>query len=228
MSDANQNPPATPEEPRAPGPTNTPGPSGPIYGFDISALQRAWPILQDNLVNWVAATFVIFAAGFFGSIVLFALFRLFPYSLAFRLVRFTPGAVVFSLCFAALTDLALKTVDGEAWTLNDLFRFRGRLKETLIAALAMGVLAPLNFFGVFVFVVPLILDRKMLPIDAFRLSFETVAKQFAVAFAAYLVISLVGFLGFVACGAGLLITMPLVTIAFCLIYRDFFPKQLDL
>jgi len=76
--------------------------------------------------------------------------------------------------------------------------------------------------GLLMFTIPLIVDRRMDGIEAMKLSFNTLKGDALMATLFYLVVSIVGGLGGIACGIGALFTWPLFFLSISLLYRDYF------
>lgn len=75
------------------------------------------------------------------------------------------------------------------------------------------------------FAIPLVIDRHLNFWDAMELSRRRVSKHWFVVFAAMLVFGLLGMCGIIACGIGVLVTMPLGMIALMYAYETLFRAE---
>jgi len=75
------------------------------------------------------------------------------------------------------------------------------------------------------FAIPLVIDRNLDFWPALQLSRRLVSKHWFIVFAAMLVFGLVAMIGIIACGIGILVTMPVGTIALMYAYETIFGAE---
>ena len=77
-------------------------------------------------------------------------------------------------------------------------------------------------YGLLMLTLPLIIDRNMGVIEAMNESWNTLKNDWLNATVFHFVIFVIGYIGIVACGIGLLFTLPLYFLAVASVYRDFY------
>ncbi len=85
-----------------------------------------------------------------------------------------------------------------------------------LIACFVGIFVTIGLFGLAPY---FFIDGRMGAVDAIKASFNVTKNNTSVLFAV-LVCCVVGFLGFVACGVGALVTIPMANIAVAYIYRN--------
>ncbi len=141
--------------------------------------------------------------------------------------------------------MAIKQMRNEPFTAGDLFSVMdvaGPLLTigVIISAIAsipnlLGILPIPGFlttlpvlvftwivYGMTMFAAPLVADRGIQGLDAIKLSVETLKSQALMAVLFYVVASIIGGLGLLACCIGVLFTYPVYVLSIALTYRDFF------
>lgn len=128
----------------------------------------------------------------------------------------------------------LKLVDNQKPQLSDLFREYPRLISYAIGSFLYAVAILVGFIlliipGVifamrFAFYPFIIVDKGANPIDALKMSWAITRGQTIKLFLFGLALSVVYFLGFLALGVGLLISVPTVLIAYTYVYRKLLPQ----
>jgi hypothetical protein len=127
---------------------------------------------------------------------------------------------------------ALKQLRGESVTVQDLFSGGPYFVRVLGAMLLIALLATLGgalcifpafiVLGLFMFTIPLIIDRDLGAIDAMSASFaRTKGEWFSFSLFA-LVLYLLASIGGALCGVGALVTYPLLFTTTAIAYRDLF------
>jgi uncharacterized membrane protein len=179
---------------------------------DISgALSRGWALLRDNMGMLVGATvlaWLVSLVPFFGWILSFVL-------------------------LGGLDYLFLRRMRGETVQIGDVFAgfnlaflnlvMCGLVKWLLVCLGFLACILPGIYLGIgYVFALPLVIDKKMDFWPAMELSRQVVHKHWWSTFALVIVLSLVAFAGFLVCGVGELITIPLASAAFLYVYEDLF------
>jgi uncharacterized membrane protein len=143
---------------------------------------------------------------------------------------------------AGMEYMALKQIRGNKINSRDLFQgFRRwqtilpaaillQLPGTLISFLGLGIstafLLPSVILQTFLSLTYLIiLDQRVDPIAAMKLSFQKVKSNFFVMLGILLLSGLLASLGMLGCGIGMILTFPLVPLCTALAYRDLFPER---
>ncbi|HLK56712.1 MAG TPA: hypothetical protein VKU00_09115 [Chthonomonadaceae bacterium] len=133
---------------------------------------------------------------------------------------------------AGMLRMAIRQVRGEPIGIGDLFSggdaFLPVLGATLLVGLATGIGGMLLVIpgfivaGLFFLTIPLIVDRKMGVIEAMTASWNALKSDWLMATLFAFVLPLIAGLGALACGFGMLFTMPLLYLGMAVVYRDFF------
>jgi hypothetical protein len=183
---------------------------------DISgAISRGWALLRDNMAVLVGATVL----GWLVSV-----------GLAFVPIL---GWVVGFVLLGGLDFMYIRRIRGEEVQIGDVFAgFNLAFVNLAMAGLVKWLLVSLGFvlcilpgiyLGVgYVFALPLVVDKKMEFWTAMEVSRRVVHAQWWSTLALVIVLALVAFAGFLLCGIGALITIPLSTAAFMYVYEDLF------
>ena len=142
----------------------------------------------------------------------------------FAALYFVVAAVLGSLMVRAALDIT----DGVTLDLARIFRF-DKLGPVLIASLIIGAA---TFVGTLLCYLPglivgfltqytlfFLLDKDLPPMEAIKASFEFVKANFANVLIWYIIAAIVGGAGAIACGIGLLVTIPIVIIGTAYTYR---------
>jgi hypothetical protein len=222
------------------------GPQGPKVRFD--AIGEAWRLFSAQMGVWIPSLLVVLVISLALSIGLSLLvgmaFGLGTFWAPKQAVGFSLMAIIGQMAASlisgvftyALTGglfkMAIRQSRGETIQVGDIFGALDRalpligayLLTTILIYVGMlfCVLPGLILAGLFMFVVPLIVDQNMGVIRAIETSFNTLKSDWLMAALFYLVIAIVAGLGAIACGIGLLFTVPLFFLGIALVYRDFF------
>ncbi len=216
--------------------------------IEIAWLGECWNILKSRIGEYIAMgliTMVIsYAISFALQIpmqVLFgmssatgsgeaALGMMFAGIFAQMIGSFVTNAITYTL-WAGIIIFTLKLLRGEAARFEDLFagfkNFGAYFLAGILYALAtmLGLLAcligSLFIAALLMFMVPLIYDRNLSAVDAFKESIEMLKGQWAMAGLYLFVSALFAFVGFFACCIGIIVTMPIMYIAQALAYHKF-------
>jgi uncharacterized membrane protein len=92
----------------------------------------------------------------------------------------------------------------------------------VIAGMILCVLPGLIMQGLMMLVVPIIMDQKVGPVRAIQMSFEVLKREWWMPILFFIVVSILSGLGAIACGIGIIFTLPLMFISMGIVYRDFF------
>ena len=180
-----------------------------------SALSRGWALVRDNMAVLVGATVL----GWLVTV-----------GLAFVPVL---GWVVGFVLLGGLDYLFLRRMRGETVQIGDVFAgfnlaflnlvMCGLVKVLLVCLGLIACILPGIYLGVgYVFALPLVIDKKMDFWPAMELSRQVVHRHWWSIFALVIVLALVAFAGFLVCGIGEVITIPLASAAFLYVYEDLF------
>jgi uncharacterized membrane protein len=184
--------------------------------IDISgAISRGWALVRDNMAVLVGATVL----GWLVTV-----------GLAFVPVL---GWIVGFVLLGGLDYMFLRRIRGEAVQVGDVFAgFNLAFINLAMAGLVKWLLTTLGLIlcilpGIYLavgymFALPLVIDKKMEFWTAMEVSRRVVHKHWWSALALAIVLGLVAFAGFLLCGIGALITIPLSTAAYLYVYEDLF------
>ena len=146
------------------------------------------------------------------------------------------SAPVSTIFMAGLFKYYLKLIRGEMPTVSDAFSgFGPRTGQLILLSLVQMTLVVVGYMfciipGIYLtvawyFAIPLVIDRNLDFWPAMQLSRRLVSKHWFIVFAAMLVFGLVAMIGIIACGIGILVTMPVGTIALMYAYETIFGAQ---
>jgi hypothetical protein len=184
--------------------------------IDISgALSRGWALVRDNLLMLVGATVL----GWLVTV-----------GLAFVPVL---GWIVGFVLMGGLDYLFLRRIRGEDVEIGDVFAgFNRAFLDLTMAGLVKWLLTSLGLLlcilpGIYlavgyVFALPLVIDKKMEFWTAMEVSRRVVHEQWWSMFALVIVLALVALAGFLLCGVGALISVPVASAALMYVYEDLF------
>jgi uncharacterized membrane protein len=184
--------------------------------IDIStALSRGWALVRDHLLVLVGATVLAW---------------LVTVGLAFVPIL---GWLVGFVLMGGLDYMFLRRIRGETVQVGDVFAgFNLAFVNLAMVGLVKALLTMLGFLlcivpgiylGVgYMFAMPLVVDKKMEFWTAMEVSRRVVHEHWWSVFALLIVLILVVFAGFLVCGVGELITIPLATAALMYVYEDLF------
>ena len=179
------------------------------------AVSRGWALIRDNMGVLVGATVL----GWLVSI-----------GLAFVPVL---GWVVGFVMLGGLDYMFLRRIRGEPVQVGDVFAgfnlaflhlsLAGLVKWLLTSLGLLLCLLPGIYLGVgYVFALPLVIDKKMEFWPAMELSRRVVHAHWWSMFALVIVLAIVACAGVLACGVGVLITIPVASASFMYVYEDLF------
>lgn len=207
---------------------------GNVPSIRFEVISQAWELYRAQIGNWViislvlalavgAVTFAIDrVASLLGASILWA-----PPRIALNVLN---SAIGYTLVGLALY-IAIRHVRGDAPSLDRLSEVTPKFGKLLVASIVMAViniiavilciLPVLVTSGLLMFTLPLIVDQDMEPIEAVQRSFEMLKAQWLMATLFHLVASLLGTIGIVACGVGIVFTLPLFLLSVALQYTQF-------
>ena len=146
------------------------------------------------------------------------------------------SAPVSTIFMAGLFKYYLKFIRGDMPTVSDAFSgFGPRTGQLILLSLVQMTLVVVGYMfciipGIYLtvawyFAIPLVIDRNLDFWPAMQLSRRLVSKHWFIVFAAMLVFGLVAMIGIIACGIGILVTMPVGTIALMYAYETIFGAE---
>jgi hypothetical protein len=179
------------------------------------AVSRGWALVRDNMAVLVLATVL----GWLVAIGLSAVPIL--------------GWIVGFVLLGGLDYMFLRRIRGEQVQVGDVFdgfnlafvnlSMAGLVKWLLTSLGLVLCIVPGIYLAVgYVFALPLVIDKKMEFWPAMEVSRRVVHENWFSIFALVIVLALVAFCGFLLCGVGALITVPISHAAFMYVYEDLF------
>lgn len=204
----------------------------PLVRFDV--IGQAWELYRAQLGAWAINSLVLvlaFAAvsvaidqvaSLFGASVFWA-----PPRIALNVLNSALGYTVVGM----MLYVAVRHVRGDTPTLDRLSEVLPKIGKLFVASLVMGVINAAAFAlcvlpglvtsGLLMFTLPLIVDQDAEPIEALQRSFEMLKTQWLMAALFHFVAALLGLVGIVACGVGVVFTVPLFLLSIALQYVQF-------
>jgi uncharacterized membrane protein len=144
-------------------------------------------------------------------------------------------SVIAYIFMGGFTQAAIKQLRGQQPAVSDLFLGLSKAVPLGIAGLLVSlgtmigemffILPGLIFMGLSLLTMPFIMEQNMQPVDAIKKSIETLKADMWPALGYYLVFAIVASLGALACGIGMLFTLPLMPLGIALLYRDYCPES---
>ena len=180
-----------------------------------SAVSRGWALVRDNAGVLIAATVL----GWLISV-----------GIAFVPVL---GWVVAIVLIGGLDYMFLRRIRGEAVQIGDVFAGFNRaflnlsltgLVKWLLTCLGLILcILPGIYLAVgYVFALPLVIDKNMEFWPAMEVSRQVVHRHWWSTLGLLIVLWVVAFVGFLLCGVGALISVPVASAAFMYVYEDLF------
>ena len=191
--------------------------------IDISsAISRGWALVMANLPVLAGATVLTWAIGV---------------GLGFLpIIGWAVCCCWARCCTRAFWYMFIRRIRGEPVELGDMFAgFNVALLPLILAGLLVSALTAVGFVlcilpGIYlavgyIFVLPLVIDKKLDFWPAMEVSRQVVHKQWWLMFLFAIVMLLIVCLGALACGLGLIIAMPVVYVAAMYVYEDLFGQR---
>ncbi|MCC6728123.1 MAG: hypothetical protein IT208_02165 [Chthonomonadales bacterium] len=206
-------------------PPTGPGPeSRARVRFD--AINEGWALLQQQMGTWVLTTLItIIIVAVVAAIV--------------RRIPVLNGLIIAIpeyLLLAGMARMALRQIDGGPIAVGDLFDTGDVVGHIVVAAILIAIGTTIGFVlcilpgivvgGLWMFTIPLIVDRRLAGVDAMRESWNTLRGEVVMSALFWFVMFLLVLVGVVLCGVGVLLAAPLVVLSVCRLYRDFFPRTM--
>ena len=238
----------SPSAPATIAPPNRAGGATDDYELDLGdCISRAWALVKSNFWPIVGvSTLVILAIGainqIFGLITnpiinqMIATHNFSAHGILIVVGVTIISAPVSTIFMAGLFKYYLKLIRGESASVGDAFSGFGPqtgqlillslVQMTLVMVGCVCCLIPGIYLSVaWYFALPLVIDRGLGFWDAMQLSRRLVNKHWFIVFAAMLVFGLLSMLGIIACGIGILATLPIGMIALMYAYETIFGAQ---
>ncbi|RHA44277.1 hypothetical protein D1825_02125 [Cellulomonas rhizosphaerae] len=144
-------------------------------------------------------------------------------------------SLVFYLVEAAFVRAALKVTYGQRLEFADFFKFENATNVLITALLIAGINLVLGLVTwipligqvvslaanlALLFTLWFVVDKNLSPIDAIKASFELVRANLSTTILFYLLAAVILFVGFLLCGLGSLVAIPVVLVATSYLYRN--------
>jgi uncharacterized membrane protein len=213
----------------------------------FEVIGEAWQLFQQQMGTWIVASLiaaivlacvvvpfyiVVFAASFAAARAGHAQ----PFDVSIGILpRITFQLVysgVFSFLLGGMFRMATKQIRGEAISAGDIFSVVDVVGPLIGAVILVNIVQTIGMFlcclpwlifgGLLMFTIPLVVDRRMGPTDAMGASWNALRGEWLMATLFYVVIYILGHVGWIACCVGILFTFPFIPLGISLLYRDFF------
>lgn len=198
-------------------------------------MTEAWDMMRSNLPAYLVAGLILATCIWVGMVSQFVLAFSGSGGSSDEAASWIFGIVGDILSYLALAGfyrMSINHVRTGSARFGDFFRcfdiLPALLGATVIQVLAISVgtmlccVPGLLLQGLWMFTTPLIVDQKMGPIAALKLSFKTLSPMLWMALLFDLAVNLVAAFGALGCLVALLFTYPLCFLGITLAYRDFF------
>jgi serine/threonine protein kinase len=200
------------------------------YVLDVgSCLHRGWALVQSDFWPLVGVTTLI--------VLLFsAVSSLGHVSHAIRILRFNTsllGVLLGGPLIGGLYLCFLKKIRGERISVETAFSgFGNAFLQLVLAGFVAGLLTALGFLclvvpGIYLlvawfFTLPLVIDKRLDFWPAMRLSRKTIGRHWWRFLGLLIVLTLINLGGFLLCGVGIFLTLPVALAALMYAYEDIF------
>ena len=210
----------------------------------------AFQLLQKQLGAWVGASALI---GLINAVLVGPLYGYYIYQSIQKPGAEQPlvsglfsGLVTFVglMGMAGLQKMALKQLRGESLSPTSFTGAFAKFGSLAVMALVLGVVSALIsalpgfipllliipetlFTTLFTLAILLILDQDCAPLDALRKSARVISQEYWLVLAFSLVLGMAGSLGAIACGVGMLFTLPIIPLGVTVLYRNFYPERFN-
>jgi hypothetical protein len=230
--------------------TEGPVPPGPP-NIRFSAISQAWELIQQDFGVYAVASLILVVLSVVSyyavQIPLEAYLPMngksvwLPYDFSnpafwgWGLVQFVASRIISFYLGAGYFSLCIKRLRGEKISVLDVFGgFKpvigmlaaGILVLTLEAGGCLLLLVPGMFaVGVLAFVPQIMMDQRTGPVEAIRMSYFALKRDWAMMWVLAFVMTTIAFSGVLACGAGVVFTAPLYYFVLAIHYHAYFPAQ---
>jgi len=222
----------------------------------FAAIGEAWSLFSAQMGVWIPATLLYFIVtvvlsnviGFVVGAVLGGRIdptRIDPNNPFAALAGAIPAITVsfylqwvLSTFFTGgLYRIALKQLRGEPTGIGDAFNIGDVFGSLLTASFVVAAAEMIGFMacilpmfvvgGLLMLTVPLIMDKRLVGMEAVGQSWNALKGSLFAASAFYFCAALIGGIGLFLCLIGVLFTWPIFILATAIVYRDFFPDSSD-
>jgi hypothetical protein len=240
-------PAAAPAWPSDPGPASIkPNPAAVALGvFRFEAFGEAWRSFKQQAGVWIAATLIVGFASAGVQLVLNLLAipitlvggAILPRGIFFftSLGSMAVSMAVSGIFLGGMYSMALKQVDGRTIGVKDLVPSTDILPSLALASVLATLASLVGFlclvipgwiiWGLFLFTLPLVVDRRVKATDAMGMSWTTLKSQWLQATVFVLVLWALQIGGMLLCLVGSLVTFPLCVLSQAILYRGFFTPK---
>lgn len=217
----------------------------------IGAIGEAWELFKEKMSTWVLIILVYLACamgiGIVSNLMALALRSAMgmsaqpqkPEELAgFFMITILQQIVtqsIMAILVVGMFRTAIRQVRGLPIQVSDLFSAADVWLTAIVATFLVGlatvggllifIIGALYIAARLMFTLPLIADARLKATDAMALSWRALGGQVFMAWWFSLVVAIVSGIGILACGIGILFTMPLMSLSYAVLYRDFFLPQ---
>ncbi len=216
----------------------TGGNGTPQVRFEV--IGQAWDLYRGQLGTWAVNSLMLVLAVTAVSVVIDRVASLFGASVFWAPPRMALNVLNSALAYTLLgmmLHIAVRHVRGYTPSLDRLSDLLPKMGKLFIASLVMGAINTVAFAlcilpgvvtsGLLMFTLPLVVDRDAEPIEAAQRSFDILKAQWLTAALFHFVVSLLGAVGIIACGVGIVFTMPLYLLSVALQYVQFIQARGD-
>jgi hypothetical protein len=215
----------------------------------FDAIGEAWQYVTQQMGIWVGSILLMYVLLYAGIFLVFLV--LVPFmpntrgglngaaspdvpvvGLLLMFVAYLGLFVFLNVMLCGLHRMAIKQVKGEPISLSDLFSCFDVVGSVIGASLLTALAVTVGFMlciipgyiiaGLLMLANPIIADQKVGAMKAMEMSWSALRDDMVMAALFIFVLPLVVFLGALACGIGILFTMPIFFLAHAIVYRDFF------
>jgi uncharacterized membrane protein len=231
--------------------TGSGGSNSPVPSIDFDNITKAWNLTREKQGIWAGALLVMFlillamnVGSYLADLTLTGNATSNPrdrtaeqvtLSATLQFISSILYAAVNAFFMGGLFKMAFKQLRGESLEISDLFTGRDLFLPLWGASLliSLGVSAGMLFCllpglllsGLWMFTIPLIVDKRMGVLEAMGKSFETLRPHMWSAVGYQIVVGLISALGVLLCGIGIIFTAPITYLAIAILYRQFFPDS---
>lgn len=207
---------------------------------NLDAISRAWTIVTKHLGPYAFCCFLagipVIAAYILGFSLMIPFIQNDTPLAAFLgfgiyMVVVLLGMTVTSVITAGMVAMTLKALRGETPEISDISegfvsKPFGLIGAALINGVGVTIGSYLCYFpgfiigGLWLLTVPMMLDKKLGTIAALKESFKWMQPHWMMSAVLFFLISLVSGLGALACGVGILVSMPMYFAVTAIVYED--------